>query len=147
MATPLGTIGCMLRPCGGHRSRINAKRRVCQETLTHPPFIVFDRTGVITYRGARLKRSTSCGHGHGEKPIHDGRSWLPFSRGNRACSRGDDCEAGMFFSFFCYYLIYYCFETYGREYPRLGCKITHKFRNNKELNDFSTPKLRFFAKL
>ena len=54
----------------------------------------------ITFRGARQKQLTSYGHEHGEKPIRDDHSLLPYAHGNHACSRDDDCEAEMFFSFF-----------------------------------------------
>ena len=52
----------------------------------------------FTFRGARQKRSTSCGPLHGEKPGRDGHSWWPYARGNHACFRGVDCAAEMFFS-------------------------------------------------
>ena len=45
-------------------------------------------------------------------------------------------------------LILTCYFWFkGHNNTRLGCKITHKFRNNKELSAFSTPFLRFFIKL
>jgi hypothetical protein len=54
----------------------------------------------ITFRGARQIQLTSYGHEHGEKPIRDDHSLLPYAHGNHACLRDDDCEAEMFFSFF-----------------------------------------------
>lgn len=39
----------------------------------------------ITCRGSRQKRLVFCGHERDGMPIHDGRSLLPFSRGNHAC--------------------------------------------------------------
>ena len=58
----------------------------------------------ITFRGARQKQLTSCGHEHGEKPIRGGRSLLPFSHGSRACLHDDGCVAEMFFSSYAYLL-------------------------------------------
>ena len=63
--------------------------------------IVYSQTNYrIIFRGARQKQLTSYGHEHGEKPIRDDHSLLPYAHGNHACSRDDDCEAEMFFSFF-----------------------------------------------
>lgn len=52
----------------------------------------------VICRGARQKRSASCGPWRGVKPARGGRSLLTFSRGNRACSLSFCCEAEMFFS-------------------------------------------------
>ena len=107
-----------------------------------------DSVRAITYRGSRQRRSASCGHGRGEKPARDGRSWWPFSRGSHACSHDDDCEAGMFFSFS---LIFNCLLLLVKQGMAkaflLGCKITHNFLNGKEISVFSALFYEFFIKM
>ena len=101
-------------PSGKNRSScwsalvLNAKSSV-KGVCFHAAFYrLSECVRAITYRDSRQRRSASCGHGRDEKPARDGRSWWPFSRGSHACSHGDDCEAGMFFSFFCYLIVCYC---------------------------------------
>ena len=86
-----------------------------------PTFLPFTpRYTKISFRDARQKQSTSYDPSHGEKPIRDDHSLMPYARGNPACSRGDDCVAEMFFSLFFIYLLLLFHES--------GCKSTHYFR-------------------
>ena len=70
----------------------------------------------ITFRGSRLKRSTSCDPWLYEMPIRDGHWQWPFSDGNRACLHDDGCGAEMFFSYL--YLFFYCLSI-----PIRGAKL------------------------
>ena len=85
--------GCVRRSDRG----INKKEQRCGNLRS---FLFRINVNDIICRGARQKRLTFCDHEHGEKPIRDDHSLLPYAHGNHACSRDDDCEAEMFFSFF-----------------------------------------------
>ena len=74
----------------------------------------------ITFHDARQKRSTSYDLLHGEKPIRDDHSLMPYAHGNHACSRDGDCAAEMFFSL-SYLILLLLFVN-------SGCKITELFR-------------------
>ncbi len=80
----------------------------------------------ITYRDFRQKRLAFYVHVRDGLPIRDDRSWLTFSHGIHACSPFFYCGAEMFFSLF---FIFIVIVSYA-----LGCKSTHYFRNNKEID-------------
>ena len=86
-----------------HNIKSHKNTKSSKESLLAAFNVIVDRRislSEITFRGARQKQLTSYGHEHGEKPIRDDHSLLPYAHGNHACSRDDDCEAEMFFSFF-----------------------------------------------
>ena len=86
-----------------HNIKSHKNTKSSKESLLAAFNVIVDRRislSEITFRGARQKQLTSCGHEHGEKPIRDDHSLLPYAHGNHACLRDDDCEAEMFFSFF-----------------------------------------------
>ena len=70
-------------------------------------FLLVKPKRAIICRGSRRKRSTSCGRVRGGKRGLCVRSLWPCARGIHACSRGNGCEAEMFFSssyLYCYFV-------------------------------------------
>jgi hypothetical protein len=93
--------------CETEKQRREKTQKAAKKIISLLLFVACNDHRKITFRDFRVIQSTSCGHEHGEKPIRDDHSLLPYARGNHACLRDDDCEAEMFFSFsnylFCYY--------------------------------------------
>ncbi len=95
-----------------HRQKDRQKKSRADLRLLPTILSVDSNMMEITFRDARQKRSTSCDPLHGEKPVHDDHSSMPYAHGNRACSRDGDCAVEMFFSLF-YYLIFVIIRQFG----------------------------------
>ncbi len=130
------------RPLGGGKN----KRRVRQIALTHPPFVYCDRTGrllsVVLVGHRQLLAALGTTRSEYTTTILRCHSLAETVLVHAATVVRLKCS----FHLFMLILIYYCFNFKGHRYPRLGCKITHNFRNNKELNDFSPTNRCFFVK-